>query len=65
MKIDRLIINAPCEESTRHSRYAPQIQEFQLAEGQRSAGYVIASEREGAFEPEYNPSSMPGSRTTT
>ena len=49
-KIDRLIINSPYEEPARHWRYDPQIQGFQLADGRRSAGYIIASERSKAFD---------------
>ena len=41
--IDRLIINSPYEEPQRHWRYECEIRAFDLVEGRRPAGYVVAS----------------------
>ena len=41
--IDRLIVNSPYEEPTRHWRYNPTTRLFDLEEGRRPAGYVVAS----------------------
>ena len=41
--IDRLIVNSPYEEPTRHWRYNPATRLFDLEEGRRPAGYVVAS----------------------
>jgi len=41
--IDRLIINSPYEEPARHWRYERETRTFDLAEGRRPAGYVVAS----------------------
>jgi len=38
--IDRLIINSPYEEPTRHWRYERETRTFDLVEGRRPAGYV-------------------------
>lgn len=48
--IDRLIVNSPYAEPTRHWRYDRETRLFDLAEGRRPAGYVIASERSKAFD---------------
>lgn len=48
--IDRLIINSPYEEPTRHWRYDRQTRTFELVDGRRPAGYVIASENSKAFD---------------
>ncbi len=42
-KIDRLIINSPYEEPQRHWRYDRERRLFDLVEGRRPAGYVVAS----------------------
>ena len=43
--IDRLIVNLPYEEPAKHWRYDRQTQLFDLADGRRPAGYVVAFER--------------------
>lgn len=48
--IDRLIINSPYEEPTRHWRYDPASKLFSLAEGRRPAGYVVATPGSKAFD---------------
>jgi type III restriction enzyme len=49
--IDRLIVNSPYEEPTRHWRYDRTTHLVDLADGRRPAGYVVASGREsGAFD---------------
>lgn len=48
--IDRLIINSPYEEPTRHWRYEPETRLFDLVEGRRQAGYVVASGESRAFD---------------
>jgi len=48
--IDRLIINSPHEEPVRHWRYDRTARLFNLAEGRRPAGYVVASPDSGAFD---------------
>ena len=48
--IDRLIINSPYEEPARHWRYDRTTRLFDLAEGRRPAGYVVASEDSRAFD---------------
>jgi len=48
--IDRLIINTPYEEPTRHWRYERETRLFSLMEGRRPAGYVVASESSKAFD---------------
>jgi type III restriction enzyme len=47
--IDRLIINSPYEEPARHWRYERETRLFELADGRRPAGYVVASERSKAL----------------
>ena len=42
--IDRLIINSPYEEPKRHWHYDRETRLFDIVEGRRPAGYVIASE---------------------
>lgn len=49
-KIDHLIINSPYEEPTCHWRYDRATKTFDLVEGRRPAGYVIASESSKAFD---------------
>lgn len=48
--IDRLIINSPYEEPARHWRYERETRTFDLAEGRRPAGYVVASGDSKAFD---------------
>lgn len=48
--IDRLIINSPYSEPTRHWRYERETRTFDLAEGRRPAGYVVASGESKAFD---------------
>lgn len=48
--IDRLIINSPYEEPSRHWRYERLSKTFDMMEGRRSAGYVIASDDSKAFD---------------
>ena len=48
--IDRLIVNSPYEEPTRHWRYDRTTRLFNLDEGRRPAGYVVASGDAAAFD---------------
>jgi type III restriction enzyme len=48
--IDRLIINSPYEEPAQHWRYERETRTFDLAEGRRPAGYVVASGDSKAFD---------------
>ena len=48
--IDRLIVNSPYEEPTRHWRYDRATQLFDLEDGRRPAGYVVASRDANAFD---------------
>ncbi|OGA52051.1 MAG: type III restriction endonuclease subunit R [Betaproteobacteria bacterium RIFCSPLOWO2_12_FULL_63_13] len=48
--IDRLIINSPFEEPQRHWPYERETRTFDLAEGRRPAGYVVASGESKAFD---------------
>ena len=48
--IDRLIVNSPYEEPTRHWHYDRKTRLFDLAQGRRPAGYVIASESSRSFD---------------
>jgi len=48
--IDRLIINSPYEEPQRHWRYDRETRTFDLVEGRRPAGYVVASGDSRAFD---------------
>ncbi len=48
--IDRLIINSPYEEPTQHWRYDRETRTFDLVEGRRPAGYVVASDDSRAFD---------------
>ncbi len=43
-KIDKLIINSPYEEPKHYWQYLQDEQKFQLCEGRRPAGYIVASE---------------------
>ncbi|MDZ7339603.1 MAG: DEAD/DEAH box helicase family protein [candidate division KSB1 bacterium] len=48
--IDRLIINSPYEEPRYYWRYDPATKLFDLAEGRRPAGYVVATPGSQAFD---------------
>ncbi len=48
--IDRLIINSPYEEPQRHWRYERETRTFDLVEGRRPAGYVVATPGSRAFD---------------
>lgn len=48
--IDRLIINSPYEEPKFHWRYEREMRTFDLVEGRRPAGYVIATPGSKAFD---------------
>ncbi len=48
--IDRLIINSPYEEPTRHWQYQRETKLFDLVDGRRPAGYVRASGESQAFD---------------
>ena len=48
--IDRLIINSPYEEPKRHWRYDRETRTFDLVEGRRPAGYVVASGESKTFD---------------
>ena len=48
--IDRLIINSPYAESSRYWRYERERQRFDLAEGRRPAGYMVASGNTRSFD---------------
>uniref|UniRef100_A0A7C4RTB6 Type III restriction endonuclease subunit R n=1 Tax=Desulfatirhabdium butyrativorans TaxID=340467 RepID=A0A7C4RTB6_9BACT len=48
--IDRLIINSPYEEPKYHWRYDRETRTFELVEGRRPAGYVVASGDSRAFD---------------
>ncbi len=48
--IDRLIINSPYEEPARYWRYDREKQTFDLVEGRRPAGYVVATPGSKSFD---------------
>lgn len=48
--IDRLIINSPYEEPKLHWHYERETRLFDLVEGRRQAGYVVASESSKTFD---------------
>ncbi len=48
--IDRLIINSPYEEPRRHWRYDRETRLFDLVEGRRPAGYVVATPGSRSFD---------------
>jgi len=45
-----LIINSPFEKPTRHLKYNREIRKFELVEGRRPAGYIVASEHSESFD---------------
>lgn len=47
---DHLIINGPYEKPTQHLKYIREIRRFELVEGRRPAGYIIASEHSDSFD---------------
>ncbi|MEM3143917.1 MAG: DEAD/DEAH box helicase family protein [Candidatus Nitrosotenuis sp.] len=47
---DQLIINSPYEMPQKHLKYIREIRKFELVEGRRPAGYVIASESSKSFD---------------
>ncbi len=49
-KIDKLIINSPYHEPTHYWSYNRETRSFELKEGRRSAGYIIASESSRSFD---------------
>jgi len=49
-KIDKLIINSPFTEPAHHWKYDPATKGFDLVEGRRPAGYVIASQSSKSFD---------------
>ena len=48
--INRLIVNSPYEEPARHWRYERETRTFDLVEGRRPAGYVVATPGSQAFD---------------
>ena len=48
--IGQLIVNSPYEEPQRHWRYDRTVRRFDLVEGRRPAGYVVASEESRSFD---------------
>jgi len=51
MKIsDHLIINSPYEMPKQHLKYIREIRKFELTEGRRPAGYIVASEHSDSFD---------------
>lgn len=48
--IDRLIINSPYEEPAHHWRYERETRTFDLTDGRRPAGYVVATGDSQAFD---------------
>ncbi len=47
---DHLIINSPYEMPEQHLKYMREIRRFELVEGRRPAGYVVASEASESFD---------------
>ncbi len=48
--IDQLIVSSPYEEPTRHWRYDRETRSFDLVEGRRPAGYIVASGDSRTFD---------------
>ena len=48
--IDKLIVNSPYEEPLKHWRYEQETRTFDLLDGRRPAGYVVASGDSKAFD---------------
>ena len=49
-KIDKLIINSPYTEPDKHWSYDRETQQFDLVEGRRPAGYVVATPNSQSFD---------------
>src|SRR3989338_1844552 len=47
---DHLIINSPYEKPKQHLNYNREIRKFELIDGRRSAGYIVASEHSESFD---------------
>ncbi len=47
---NHLIINSPYEKPQKHLKYLREIRKFELVEGRRPAGYVVASEHSKSFD---------------
>jgi len=47
---DHLIINGPYEKPKQHLKYIREIRRFELVEGRRPAGYIVASEASASFD---------------
>ncbi|MCJ7634313.1 DEAD/DEAH box helicase family protein, partial [Candidatus Bathyarchaeota archaeon] len=47
---DHLIINNPYEKPKQHLKYIREIRRFELVEGRRPAGYIVASEASATFD---------------
>lgn len=47
---DHLIINSPYEKPKQHLKYIREIRRFELVDGRRPAGYVVASEASESFD---------------
>jgi len=47
---DRLIINSPYEKPKQHLKYIREVRKFELVEGRRPAGYIVASEASHSFD---------------
>lgn len=61
--IDPLIVNSPDEEPARHPRYDRTTRLFNLEEGRRPAGYVVASTRRQRVRRSRRVQRDPGSST--
>lgn len=48
--INRLVVNSPYEEPSRHWRYRRETRLFDLREGRRPAGYMVASQDSREFD---------------
>ena len=48
--INQLVINSPYEEPSQHWKYCREAQSFDLREGRRPAGYMVASQNSRAFD---------------
>ena len=48
--INQLVINSPYEEPSRHWKYRRETQSFDLRDGRRPAGYMVASQDSRAFD---------------
>ena len=47
---DRLIVNSPYEEPKQHLKYNREIRKFELVDGRRPAGYIVASGASRTFD---------------